>query len=412
MSRQSIFLVLVVVLIGQLAWVQPVAAGGLYVAEFATSDMGAAGSGSLARGGDAASAFANPATMTRLDSHQLQLGMAPGVSVVRFDQDSGTPVPGNNGGGQGGFIPLLGSSYVHKVSDRIRAGMGLFSISGAALSPNSDWAGRYQVTDIQLFTLSFVPTVAFKLTDWLSVGVGTTVTYATLDWKLKVPDGVGGEVNVKLDDLDDWAAAALVGILIEPNDKFRVGLTYQSETKLKLQGKFKGLAPDGLDLSLELPLAHAIRADAIWQATDDLAFSFGTAVEFWSSLKDTDIDIGPVETEVRLGFKDSWKLRAGVHYQLNELWMVQTGLSYDSSALGTKDRTPALPIDEQWRWGIGGTYAWSESKTIGFAFQYVNLGKSKIDSTALKGDYKDNEILFFVLNLNMAQLPWNGKASF
>ena len=78
------------------------------------------------------------------------------------------------------------------------------------------------------------------------MGVGTTVTYATLDWKLKMPDGGGGEVNVKLDDLDDWAAAALVGILIEPSDKFRVGLTYQSETNLKLQGDLKGLAPDGL----------------------------------------------------------------------------------------------------------------------------------------------------------------------
>ena len=246
------------------------------------------------------------------------------------------------------------------------------------------------------------------------MGVGTTVTYATLDWKLKVllPPALGGsEVNVKLDDLDDWAAAALVGILIEPSDKFRVGLTYQSETKLKLQGKFKGLAPDGLDLSLELPLAHAIRADAIWQATDDLAFS-GTAVEFWSSLKDTDLDLGTMQSSVHLGFKDTWKLRTGVHYQLNELWMVQTGLSYDSSALGTKDRTAALPIDEQWRWGIGGTYAYSESNTIGFAFQYVNLGKGKIDNITLKGDYKDNEILFFVLNLNMAQLPWNGKASF
>ena len=79
------------------------------------------------------------------------------------------------------------------------------------------------------------------------MGVGTTVTYATLDWKLKVLLPMSGsEVNVKLDDLDDWAAAALVGILIEPSDKFRVGLTYQSETNLKLQGDLKGLAPDGL----------------------------------------------------------------------------------------------------------------------------------------------------------------------
>ena len=94
--------------------------------------------------------------------------------------------------------------------------------------------------------------------------------------------------------------------------------------------------------------------------------------------------------------------------------MVQTGLSYDSSALGKRDRTAALPVDEQWRWGIGGTYAWSESKTIGFAFQYLNLGKNKIDNTALplKGKYKDNEILFFMLNFNFAQLPWDGMATF
>jgi long-chain fatty acid transport protein len=410
MSKQTMFLVLVVALIGQLAWVPPVAAGGLYVAEFATSDMGAAGSGSLARGGDAASAMGNPATMTRLDSHQLQMGLAPGVSVVEFDLASDTPVPpgGNNGGDQGGFIPLLGSSYVHKVSDRIRAGMGLFSISGAALSPKGNWAGRRQVTDIQLFSISFVPTVAYQVTDWLSVGLGTGITYATLDWKLKLP----GEIKVKLDDLDDWSAAAIVGLLIEPNDKFRVGITYQSETHLKLDGDLKGLAPAGLDLTLELPLAHAIRADAIWQATDDWAFSFGTAIELWSALKDTDVDLGPVESEVRLGFKDTWKLRAGVHHQLNESWMVQTGLSYDSSALGKKDRMAALPIDEQWRWGIGGTYAWSESKTIGFAFQYLNLGQGKIDNAALKGDYKDNEILFFVFNINFAQLPWDGRGTF
>ncbi len=157
MSRQSTFLALAVALIGQLAWVSPVAAGGLYVGEFATSDMGAAGSGILARGGDASSAIANPSTMTRLDSHQLNLGLAPGASIIKFDQDSGTPVAGNNGGNQGGLIPLVGGAYVHKISDRFRAGLGLFSISGASLAPNGNWAGRNQVTNSRLFSPSIIP---------------------------------------------------------------------------------------------------------------------------------------------------------------------------------------------------------------------------------------------------------------
>ncbi len=37
---------------------------------------------------------------------------------------------------------------------------------------------------------------------------------------------------------------------------------------------------------------------------------------------------------------------------------------------------------------------------------------SSVVETALKGDYKDNEILFFMLNFNFAQLPWDGMATF
>jgi long-chain fatty acid transport protein len=410
MLRKSSLLALTVTVIGQLAPALPSSAGGLYVSEFGTVEMGAAGSGRTARGEDASSAFGNPATMTRLDSHQLNLGLAPGVSIVRFDQDSTSPgIGSNNGGDQGGFIPLLGSSYVHKISDRFRAGIGIFSISGASLDPKSDWGGRNQVTNIQLFTLSFIPTVAVRLTDWLSIGGGPAITYATLDWKLKLPPS--GE-DLKLDDLDDWQVSGLVGVLVEPNDRFRLGFVYQSKTDFTLSGNAKGPAGSNPDTKLDLPLPHAFRADAIWQATDQLAFSVGGAFEHWSDLSDTNLTLGAVESDVHLGFKDTWKLRGGLHYRLDERWMVQTGLSYDSSALNTSDRTAALPIDEQWRWGIGGTYEWSDNTTIGFGFQYTNLGDSNIDNAALEGNYKNNEILFFMLNLNFAKLPWDGRGTF
>ncbi len=41
--------------------------------------MGAASSGFHVRGEDAGAAIGNPATMTRLDSHQFNLGLAPGT---------------------------------------------------------------------------------------------------------------------------------------------------------------------------------------------------------------------------------------------------------------------------------------------------------------------------------------------
>ncbi len=395
-----------------LASALPAFAGGLYVGEFATPDMGAAGAGSLARAGDASTVLMNPAGMTYLDSHQLNAGIAPGYGYVRFDQDSDSPnIASNNGGNQSGLIPLLGSSYVHKVSDRFRAGLGIFSISGAALDPKSDWAGQGQVQNISLFTLSFVPTVAVKVTDWLSIGAGPFITYATLDWKLNaLTPGAG---SIKFDDLDDWGTAAFVGVMLEPHESLRVGMTYQSETKLTLSGRTKIPAALGNpNTKVKLPLAPAWRMDLWWDATDDLAFSAGWAYEQWSDLSNTAIDLGPGETRVHLGFKDTWKLRGGVHYQLNEEWMVQTGLSYDSSALNTSDRTAALPIDEQWRWGVGAMYDWTEHTTISFAFQYVNMGRSNVDIGNLKGNYKDNDLFFFMLNFNFAKLPWDGVATF
>jgi long-chain fatty acid transport protein len=172
--------------------------------------------------------------------------------------------------------------------------------------------------------------------------------------------------------------------------------------------------PDG-KAKIDLPLAHAYRMDARWQATDDLALTFGGAFEQWDTLKNTQFDLGPAGGKIPLGFKNTYKLRGGVHYRIDEKWLVQTGVSYDSSALNTSDRIAALPIDEQWRWGIGGVYEWSENTTLGFGFQYLNGGDANLSEDtigAVTGNYKNNDFFFFMINLNFAKLPWDGMATF
>ena len=57
-------------------------------------------------------------------------------------------------------------------------------------------------------------------------------------------------------------------------------------------------------------------------------------------------------------------------------------------------------------------YDWTPDKTLGVSLQYTNLGKSKINNDALKGDYRDNNIFFLQMSINFKKLPWDGKASF
>ena len=112
------------------------------------------------------------------------------------------------------------------------------------------------------------------------------------------------------------------------------------------------------------------------------------------------------------GFIDTYKIGAGINHQLNEDWLLQMGVSFDTSALKEKDRTTALPVDQQTRVAAGFQYDWSDSVVLGGSFVYVNLGRGEVRSPTVRGDYKHNDLFVLGLTLSYKTLPWAGKASF
>ncbi len=164
-------------------------AGGLYLNEFATPSTGVAGAGAEAIANDASTSFAlhNPAGMTRLKESQLMLGGGLVFSTIQFDPDPNTPIPGNDGGDAGGPAPLLAAFYSHSLTDDLKLGFNVFSLSAAVLDYNDDWTGRFLVQEVTFLTVTMNPSVAYRVTDWLSLGAGMTVMYAKLEQKVAVP---------------------------------------------------------------------------------------------------------------------------------------------------------------------------------------------------------------------------------
>src|SRR5512132_4000242 len=91
----------------------PARAGGLFLYEMATPDLGTASAGRAAAADNAATAFGNPAGMTRLDQTQMLVGVQPAYGISHFDKGNDTTVSGGNGGNALGFIPGLGGYYVY-----------------------------------------------------------------------------------------------------------------------------------------------------------------------------------------------------------------------------------------------------------------------------------------------------------
>jgi len=250
-------------------------AGGLYLNEFATPSMGVAGAGAEAIANDASTSFAfhNPAGMTRLDGHQIQLGAGLLLGDTKFNKDSDTPFSGGNGGAQAGLAPLLGSHGVLSVTDDFKLGMSVFSVSGAALDPDNDWAGRFSLQKIELLTLTANPSAAYRVNDWLSLGAGATIMYADLKYDLAAPPinpPSGGQGRVKVDG-NDWAFGFNAGALVELSPQTRIGLTYVSKVEPKFSGdlKIKTRGPN-FDTSsdVDLTLPQLVRIGAYHEIND------------------------------------------------------------------------------------------------------------------------------------------------
>jgi long-chain fatty acid transport protein len=88
----------------------------------------------------------------------------------------------------------------------------------------------------------------------------------------------------------------------------------------------------------------------------------------------------------------SWKLAAASHFRPIDRWLLQPGISINTSTVDLEDRTPDVPIDRQIRYGTGVEFNWSDRLSTGERFVYADYGKVKLDNDSFKGN--TNEITF------------------
>jgi long-chain fatty acid transport protein len=249
--------------------------------------------------------------------------------------------------------------------------------------------------------MTFYPTVAYRVNNWLSLGGGPQIMYADLEMKAKAPlPGPGGDGEVKIDG-NDVAFGFGLGALFEVSERTRFGVVYQSEIEPEFDGDVK-LSGPGLSVNTdtEITLARFINVSGYHELNDQWALLGTLGWENWSEFENVNISTDSGSKNIPRNWDDTWKFAAGLHFRPVEKWLLQLGVSYDTSPVDSDDRTPDMPIDRQIRYATGVQYKWSDRLSTGAQFVYADYGKAKIDNDLLKGDYKRNDIFFFAMNAN------------
>ena len=397
----------------------PVQAGALALYEQATPDMGVAASGRQAAALDASTASGNPAGMTRLERSQVEGGFIGFYPVSKFKVQE-TDVSGGGVGNAGVFAPGATLYYVHSLSPDLKLGLGTGSFMGAGLDYGDKWSGRYYAEKVDLLTLFINPTVGYRINPWLSVGGGVNFVYGEMSAKTAINTLGPNDGRLKY-DASDVGYGFNAGVLFEVSPQTRFGITYFSEVQLnfKDEPKFQNISGTAIeallqasgvinsDLKVNWNIPQQVALGVYQEITQDLVLVASLNWQDWSNLGGAEISV-PADGSTaskELQWRDTYHVGLGAYYRVAEPWLLMVGWAYDTSPIkSTKDRSPALPVDRQFRYAAGVQYEWNKEMALGVAYTLIDGGDCKINNKGslyageLEGKYDPNFVHVFNLN--------------
>lgn len=371
-------------------------AGGLYLYEVGTSDLGFAGAGTAARAEDASTVYANPAGMTRLSGNQLVVGGQMLYGKVEYELDGTGLLGAGDPGNVIGWLPGGSLFYSHSISDRLKLGVGVYGNFGLALDFGDNWAGSNLVDNTALMAMTIQPTLAYRIDDQWSLGAGLTANYGY--FKLERVALIGGG-NQKEKDTD-WQYGGRLGVMYEPSKGTRFGMVWTSKVEydFDVTATVPGILPGRthtFPVGASVNAPQQAMASAYHKLNDRWAITGNLGWQDWSRFSQNSIETNAGTATSSLKLQDTWHVAFGGQYQYNANTKINAGIAYDTSFYKNQDRSVFMfPSGASWRFGTGVQYVLSPKSDLGFAMEYADADGNSDPSRLVSGEYKQPYMIF------------------
>lgn len=312
------------------AWLDPTSAD---AAGFRIYDQSASAAGQAdaftAQADDASAVYYNPAGMTQIRGMQVMAGTTLIGGSTRFRNGAGATTRGDFGDSVA-FPPPSNFYLTANLRDLgltsldgWSAGVGVLSPFGTLYQYPSNGPFATAVTGAALELIDVKPTLAYKATDWLSLGLGLDV-YSFYDFWGEgqyethlissggpglPPAGTPIEINGK-----DTAVGFNVSLMATPlltedgKPRLNVGVVYRSQATLHLNGEFLANGTTLSRASTTLVLPQILTGGIAWWPFRDRnrEWKLEWDVDWtgWNSIKNTDVHLSTGST---IPFPQQWK---------------------------------------------------------------------------------------------------------
>ena len=388
-----------------LAMCVPASAGGFAVREQSTEFQGLSFAGHGAAGGGLSGMFWNPSVAAFAPAGiytELHYAGIVGNSEITGDVFAGAAnlgLPRESGDiAKDAVVPASYMSY--RLSQQMVLAMSVNSPFGLVTEPsNRFWAGQTFARTSEIKTYNFSPTLAYRVSPTLAVGVGLQIEH--IEGRLKNATGVTTTSLNSVIRGDDTAFGFTAGVNWNPTSATSIGLGYRSSIDHTLEGTISvpgspvPPAAAGAAIKAGVTLPEIVTLSLRQGLNERFALLGSIEWTHWGRAEKLDVVCanngggnvvfcpggnGQLVRSLELGWHDSWLFALGGEYKYSEPLTLRAGFAYEKSPIQeSSERTLRVPdADRIWA-SVGGSYKWSEAMSFDVAYTHVFVDDAPID---------------------------------
>jgi long-chain fatty acid transport protein len=374
-------------------------AAGFQLSEQSATGLGRAFAGGGVAGDDASDIFYNPAGMMLNENRQFQIGAhyldisAPfsntGSTRRLFTGAGFATIPSQGSDSDAGvtaFAPNV--YYIAPRRGNFQWGLTVTAPFGLSTEYEDDWVGRYHAIKSEVITVDINPSIAYAISDSVSLGVGISAQYADAELSRAVFTGPGRPDGKAVLNADNWDFGFNAGIMITPGERTRLGISYRSRVEQGVSGDAvisgTGIADGTVGIGVDVTMPETVYLSLAQDITESLTLLASGRWTKWSRFEELRIvfDNGSPDDVTVENWDDQWMFSIGLDWAVNERWMLRVGYAMDESVISSEEfRTPRIPDSNRTWYTVGASFSASDRLNLDLGYARIEGDSASLQNT-------------------------------
>lgn len=321
-----------------------------------------------------------------------------GIKAIVSAKYEGTTYKTHNG-----LSTPLAVNAAFRIYDNLQAGVSFYTPYGSSIDWTNNWPGSMLSQKVNLKIYTVQPTVSWRITPKLSVGLGMMITWGSVDLDKALVTGrsfdaaAGTQLgdaaaaSVNLNGTSQVSLGANIGVMYDINDKWTVGANFRTKMQMKVDAGIarvsyaNKIAENVLEsklglinesnFSAQMPCPYVLSFGASFRPTKQWEFALDAQFTGWKTYRQLDIEfpdnLQAFNQNIPKNYSNAWCFKMGARYALTKRFDLRAGMMIDTTPVSDTHYNPETPGMTKIEPTVGFSFRPIDRLSVDVSFMYI-----------------------------------------